>query len=52
MLVQQNACIPFDGPERGPQIVRNGIGEGFEILVQDLELGGPVPYPLFQARSD
>jgi hypothetical protein len=52
MLTLQHPGKAFNGPDGSLEVMGHGIRKGFQLLVGGLQLGGPLPHPLFQLFVD
>ena len=48
VVLQQDVAEAVDGPERPPQVVGDGIGEGLQLLVGRGQPGGAFRHPLLE----
>src|SRR5437867_4808637 len=48
IILEQRLRETVDSPQRGPQIVRDRVAEGFELFICHLELRGALTDPLLQ----
>ena len=52
VVFQQNMGKPIDGTQRRAQVVRDGIGKSFQLLVRLFQLRSTLVYPPFQVAVE